>query len=130
MKEEGAEMDSVMRSIILLQFVLCVPPLLADCCLSGFKIRILKVALLAMMVALVLCDFCLLEILGIGLVLLNFCVFYRIQNRGSGSRRFLLFLLILSLMSFVGRIAWRGVSESDRQEGQLSCAGRAACAEA
>ena len=106
-------MDSVIRAIILLQFVLCLPSILADCCLSAFKLRILKVALFVMMTALVLCDFCLVEILGIGLVMLNFCMLFRNQNRSLNNRKFFLSLLIFALLFLGGRILWKMGVEFD-----------------
>lgn len=120
-------MDSVIRSIILLQFVICLPSLFSDCCFPGFKLRILKVALFIMMVAFLLSDFCVLEILGIGLVLLNFCLLYGKRNRDLNARRFCLSLLILALAVLGGRVVWRGVSEfgtwEDRQCSDYSQSG-------
>lgn len=101
-------MDPVTRSLILLQFVLCLPSLLAGCRLSGVKLRILKVSLLLMMILFVLCDSCALEVLGVGLVLLNFCVLY--GGKPKVNHNFYLLTLMFALMIFCGRIAWCGFS--------------------
>ena len=122
-------MSPVIRSIVLLQFVIFLPPLLSDCCLSGFKMRILKGALFVTMVAFVLSGFCALEILGIGLVLLNFCFLYRKQNCDLNARRFCLPLLILALAVLGGRIVWRGAFEFDGWNGRwrLDCSQSRQC---
>ena len=102
-------MDPVIRSLILLQFVLCLPSLLAECRLSGVKLRILKVSLVLVMITFVLCDSCILEVLGVGLVLLNFCMLY--GRKLNVNHNFYLLTLIIALMIFCGRIAWCGFSK-------------------
>lgn len=109
MKGGGGDMDPVIRSLILLQFVLCLPSLLAECRLSGVKLRILKVSLVLVMITFVLCDSCILEVLGVGLVLLNFCMLY--GRKLNVNHNFYLLTLIIALMVFCGRIAWCGFSK-------------------
>lgn len=107
-------MDSVIRSLIILQFVLCLPSLLAECTLSEVKLRILKVSLVLMMTTFVLCDACALEVLGVGLVLLNFCMLY--GGKLNVNRKFYLLTLIFALMVFCARIAGCFFSKSGERK--------------
>lgn len=102
-------MNQIIRSLILLQFALCLPSLLAECRLSEVKLRILKVSLFLMMTTFVLCDSCVLEVLGVGLVLLNFCMLY--GRKLNANHKFYLLTLVFTLIIFCGRIAWCGFSE-------------------
>ena len=101
-------MNSVIRSFILLQFVLCLPFLLAECRLTGLKIWILKTMLFLVLIVLALSDFCILEVLGIGLVLLNFVILYGRRRRSNIECKFCLLTLAFALVTFCGRIVWCG----------------------